>query len=380
MAVIGTNFSLNEREFLDSRTNLPKTKSDLKNWKMLVPEGFEVLLSDNTRYYYDSTKNLPETGHWVLATVQELEDSTDDRRPGSVNLIKEVKRQVDEMDADMSARVDLLENKLFPPKFTTLIAGSRWLSGDIDELETEKEQTISIINSLTEDLNYDFNRNGIIDTPGDVIAANEYYDNSLSFLAVQYRSSSSTYTLDNGFSTTPDITWSVEREGKPISEIPGTTITGPTETFILEPGHWASRGVINSDSTYTLNVQLTKTLVLTGKVHYVFGYRRYTGVLPQRIEAGQTFSYSDFPSLLETWNSGYKMSQTDFNCSGGKYPTIMIPSSAWSKNYKIYVGGFYNTDFSVLDITITNRAGLEIAYKVIQSNGIQTGKLPIEIC
>jgi hypothetical protein len=78
----------------------------------------------------------------------------------------------------MSARVDLLENKLFPPKFTTLVAGSRWLSGDIDELETEKEQTISIINSLTEDLNYDFNRNGIIDTPGDVIAANEYYDDS----------------------------------------------------------------------------------------------------------------------------------------------------------------------------------------------------------
>ena len=43
-AHIGTNFTLESREFLDSRQGLALTKTDLLNWKTPVPEGFKSLL------------------------------------------------------------------------------------------------------------------------------------------------------------------------------------------------------------------------------------------------------------------------------------------------------------------------------------------------
>ena len=63
---IGANFSYNGKLFIDDRQGLAKTKSELKNWDLVVPEGFEVFLeSDKEWYMFGSENNDPETGKFV---------------------------------------------------------------------------------------------------------------------------------------------------------------------------------------------------------------------------------------------------------------------------------------------------------------------------
>lgn len=62
---IGTNFNYQGEDFLDSRQGAPKSTSDLKNWTIPVPLGFEACL-DGTWYMWmglDSADD-PVLGHW----------------------------------------------------------------------------------------------------------------------------------------------------------------------------------------------------------------------------------------------------------------------------------------------------------------------------
>lgn len=61
---IGSNFNYQGENFLDSRQGLPKTLSDLVNWDILVPLGFEVCVGGSWYIYKGPDYWDPRTGHW----------------------------------------------------------------------------------------------------------------------------------------------------------------------------------------------------------------------------------------------------------------------------------------------------------------------------
>lgn len=73
---IGTNFSYRGQNFLGRRKGLAKTIADLLSRSDIVPEGFEVYCSKNSKWYtYRSDFSSIETGHFKLRIDCELEDS-----------------------------------------------------------------------------------------------------------------------------------------------------------------------------------------------------------------------------------------------------------------------------------------------------------------
>lgn len=95
-AHIGTNFSLQSNEFLDSRQGQALNKTDLLNWKTPVPDGFEICL-ENEWYYYDSKENLPLTGHWV-PRVYRGENKLLDGQSISAKYLKSLQDKVDSLE------------------------------------------------------------------------------------------------------------------------------------------------------------------------------------------------------------------------------------------------------------------------------------------
>lgn len=78
MIKIGTNIKYQGDQYLDFRQGLPKTYSDLLNWSIPVPEGFEVYLNTVTNgeepgwYYYCEEYDSELTGHF-----RKREDNSD---------------------------------------------------------------------------------------------------------------------------------------------------------------------------------------------------------------------------------------------------------------------------------------------------------------
>lgn len=104
---IGTNFNLESRQFLDNRQNTPKTLQDLKEWDILVPEGFEVTV-DGTWYIWKSEYNSEETGHWQKRIDSEYEGS---------NIEAEIEKFKEDVKEDISAyddRIKELRDAIYP--------------------------------------------------------------------------------------------------------------------------------------------------------------------------------------------------------------------------------------------------------------------------
>ena len=78
MIRIGTNIKYQGEQYLDFRQGVPKTYSDLLNWSIPVPEGFEVYLNTVTNgeepgwYCYNEEYDSELTGHF-----RKREDSSD---------------------------------------------------------------------------------------------------------------------------------------------------------------------------------------------------------------------------------------------------------------------------------------------------------------
>lgn len=68
----GSNFRYNGPRFLDDRQSIPKNKSQLKTWEVLIPRGFEVFV-DHQWYIYDPERGEDEvTGYFHPRLAQGL--------------------------------------------------------------------------------------------------------------------------------------------------------------------------------------------------------------------------------------------------------------------------------------------------------------------
>lgn len=199
---------------------------------------------------------------------------------------------------------------------------------------------------------------------------------------------SSPYELELGSSTTPTLTWKIERNGSTVTLDPNrdsVTVSGGVGTVSQNLSSWTSSSPISSNKTYTVNVSYYTeqgTLAASGKASYSFALRKYYGVSSSETigngDTGLIVVSQDIPNFSHPFASGWTMTTTTFDCTGGKYPYYIIPSSLYDEGtFKCWVGGLRNTDLVVTTQDVINASGYTSSYAVIRLGTLQTGQLSI---
>ena len=128
---------------------------------------------------------------------------------------------------------------------------------------------------------------------------------------------------------------------------------------------------ITTNTTFTLTAK-SQDLTATAKVTANFQLRKYYG--PSEKEY---LTNTDIIQLTSAWASR-ALSATEFDCTGGKYPYYILPTSL-TPNIQFWIGGLRNTDWNEEVIDVTNASGYTENYTIFRLNNIQTGILSIEV-
>lgn len=124
---IGSNFSFQGQQFLDDRQGIAKTKRELLNWNLTVPEGFEVCCEGVWYTYQPKQDKDPETGYFhqrdeQLGTILE-------------SVVKETTESFNPHLQDQGIHVTLGEKKEWSEKvdveFITSIEGEDLPGGNV---------------------------------------------------------------------------------------------------------------------------------------------------------------------------------------------------------------------------------------------------------
>lgn len=108
-------------------------------------------------------------------------------------------------------------------------------------------------------------------------------------------------------------------------------------------------------------------------ISYAFKYKKYWGVSNKA-----TLTNADILALAgSTWADSRAMNATNFDCTGGKYPYYVIPTSIYT-GLEVWVGGLKNTDLVTSTMTVTNASGGSTSYTIVRLANIQTGVLSIQ--
>lgn len=308
MIKIGTNFLYKGVLFLDDRQGLARSKDDLKNWSIPVPEGFEVylpLVDDSAWYTYKSTYISDETGHFE----RRLDKSYVDNR------ITEIQNELSEIWVQIWLLWDAIGDYSVPTRVTLEATfnprdggngGYYWLPG----------------NSKTPSLTW-----RILET------------NTLTDASTQV----------------------------PWNEIESAKING---SDIPITGSWTASEPISSTTSYTLSVVYKgKTYTKSATYHFEpYAWRKIAGTsaLPEISDISQLQDVNE----THGWSSGSVAFEYNFNCDypGGRYPYYIFPKRFYNQNtFRMIVGGFGFTDYDVLDLTIDGQE-----YKAVRTGIIQT--------
>lgn len=107
-------------------------------------------------------------------------------------------------------------------------------------------------------------------------------------------------------------------------------------------------------------------------IHMLSTYVKYYGVL-----LSPEITENDVERLtVVNSDTNASLSERLFDCTGGRYPYYLIPSSLYrqvSDTLKMYVGGWMNTDYVTQSVMINGEE-----YTVIRHGYLQTGKLYIK--
>lgn len=125
---------------------------------------------------------------------------------------------------------------------------------------------------------------------------------------------------------------------------------------------------ITSDITYTMTASDgTKTITKTTAIKFL--NKIYYGSSPSE-------NIADSAAILSLTNnklaSSYALSAT-FDCSGGKYIYIAVPSSFGLNTSKFKIGGLANSAWTTRTVSFTNASGYTCDYTVFRSNEKQNG-------
>lgn len=392
---IGSNFSLDSKEFLDDRIGQAKTTEDLKEWNKDLPEGFEICL-DGVWYYYDSSYNSEETGHFVKRVAENLLDDeiNDKARSASLGIVKNLAEDLGELEGS----VDEINASMNPISILNIISGPVFTS--TEELDDDlREKTEDISTKIA---------NGVYDEDLDIDKDGELSDNDISLWSRLYNSAkptisynpagtSSTYWLEIGSAILPKITWSVvspkitwalngtavvwkivEGTDKNYITPETSTVTGESSGIIGEnKTSWEGNQLITSGNrktfTYKIKSISSEGQEVEASAYFKFAYKTYTGSTSIDLWNKSQISQSDLIGFSRKYTESGTLSSTGFNCSGGKYPYILIPTEFYRSAYKTYVSGNLNSDFLIKDVIVINERGTALNYKMYRTNYIQTG-------
>lgn len=400
-AHIGTNFTLESKEFLDSRQGLALTKKDLLDWRTPVPEGFRVCL-DGKWYYYDSSANLEDTGHWIPCVVDSVDGEVYEGQTVSAKAVKGLGALNGNVVSDLESKISKINDIVNPLQLTNntntrvnLEFLARLINSKLLELIGKK-----VGDSDLEKV-FDFDDDGVISENDK--SHWEAFGREITELGEDkhYYSTSDprTSTFEVGHKVVPIVGINLSRSNGRLDEkvdgikevtvrLVGVSSSGPVVNrfFNFDKGNvWAYNNLVTrtSPSDILINCIVTtkNNTRLSTNATYKFRYRKFVGASELLDFSGGTIKSSQLegkltPSFVESGT----LDKTVFNCSGGKYPYIIIPATYYNPTNKMYVGGFLNTDLVVEDVKIENKVGVVAPYKVIRTRLKQTGSsIPVQI-
>lgn len=396
---IGTNFSYRSKEFLDDRQGMADSVRDLKNWSTPVPEGFEVCLK-GVWYYYDSTQNLPETGHWIPSVSKSIDDVVDNQKQTvSAEVVEKIVGDIKEITDEVTDLNDFSS----PLSASEIVAGPAYtteLGVNTDRYSTTNAVKSSIAYDVY-DKELDINNDGLVNT-NDLALWESFFDKILSSLKYNPAGTSRIYTLEVGSSILPKIEWKiirpevrweivngdivwklVENSNKRYITPDSSEVVGETEGTLTGTS-WTSRTILTSTDKETFVYTIRSKVgdkVVEDTAEFRFGYDIYTGSGSIDLwNLDELKSDVDLVDFSKRFTESGVLEKTSFDCTGGAYPYILVPLEYFDSKLKTYVSGNLNSDFLTKRVRLVNDMGVMINYMMYRANYIQTGSnIDIEI-
>ena len=128
---------------------------------------------------------------------------------------------------------------------------------------------------------------------------------------------------------------------------------------------------VTENTTYRL-IAIYNSKEYDKSVSATFNVKKYYGVSEKT-----SLNNDEILALTSAWASK-ALATTKFDCTGGKYPYYIIPTSL-ANNVSFYINGFANSNWSTEVKNITNSFGYSESYTIYRLNTIQTGILNIEV-
>lgn len=169
-------------------------------------------------------------------------------------------------------------------------------------------------------------------------------------------------TYEKGSSQTVNLSWTYDRD------IESQSINNESLPVGSRSRQYTG---VTTDTVYTLKA-VQGGQAYTKSVSAQFKVRKYYGV-----SANASLDNDEILSLSGAW-AGRAQASTAFDCTGGKYPYYILPTSMVS-GIQFWIGGLRNTDWTEEVREITNAYGYKESYTIYRLNNIQTGVLNIEV-
>ena len=169
-------------------------------------------------------------------------------------------------------------------------------------------------------------------------------------------------TYEKGSSQIINLSWTYDRD------IESQSINNESLSIGIRAKQYEN---VTSDTSYTLKaIQGGQTY--TKSVSAQFKVRKYYGV-----SSHESLTNDQILALSSTW-AQRSQGSTVFDCTAGKYPYYIIPTSMVS-GIQFWIGGLRNTDLVEEVRDVTNSYGYTESYTLFRLNSIQTGVLNIEV-
>ncbi|MBD3591495.1 hypothetical protein [Bacteroides sp. GM023] len=167
---------------------------------------------------------------------------------------------------------------------------------------------------------------------------------------------------EKGSMQTINLSWSYDRD------IISQSIN--RETIAVDVRTKQYEGIV-ADTTYTLSA-IFDGQTYTKSTSVEFRLKKYYGV-----SVREMLTDEEALALPSLW-AGRAQTSTVFDCTGGKFPYYILPTSMVA-GIQFWIGGLRNSDWIEEVREITNAYGYTESYTVFRLNSIQTGVLNIEI-
>ena len=169
-------------------------------------------------------------------------------------------------------------------------------------------------------------------------------------------------TYEKGSTQTISLSWSYDRD------ITSQSINRKTVAVDIRTKQYEG---ITTDTTYALSA-VSNGQTYTKSISVGFKLKKYYGV-----SVHESLTNEEILLLPSLW-AERAQTPTVFDCSGGKFPYYILPTSMVS-DIQFGIGGLRNSDWIEEIREITNAYGYTESYTIFRLNSIQTGVLNIEV-